>query len=191
MPQWWSSAWEWIEALKGGAPQFLGALIGSLLGLVSLLLGALFNARLNRKRDDRLRTQEKRSLAVALRAELASIRDSLLNNAEKLEKEKQSDFFVPDIAHSVRLLPELVSKIGLLDEKTIAAVMDAFLLIEEYAGKLIFMQGRVLDKLPSGRVMIGMPKDRASTVAKLNRVTAREIQAAVTQLDSTLKNSAS
>src|SRR4051794_39987817 len=102
MPAWWNVAWDWIEGLKGGAPQFLGSLTGALLGLLGLLLGALYNARLNRKRDDRLREEERRSLAVALRAELGSLRDNLIANADKLEKDEPSDFFVPDIAHSVR-----------------------------------------------------------------------------------------
>ena len=39
-------------------------------GHFALLIGALFNAHLNRKRDDELRKREARALAVALRAEL-------------------------------------------------------------------------------------------------------------------------
>jgi hypothetical protein len=176
----------WLEGLQGGAPQFLGALTGSFLGLLGLLLGALYNAHLNRKRDDRLRNEERRSVAVALRAELASVRDGLLSNAEMLEKDEPTDFFVPDIADLVRLWPELKSKFGLLNEETIRAIMTAFLLIEEYAGKLVMMRGHVHDSLPSGRVIIEMPKDRTMPVAKLNRVTAAEIDNAVKRLDAEL-----
>jgi hypothetical protein len=43
---------------------FLGSLVGALVGLFALLLGALFNARQNRKRDDRLRAEERRSVAT-------------------------------------------------------------------------------------------------------------------------------
>jgi len=56
--------WEWLEGLKGGAPAFVGAMTGSLLGLVSLVLGALFNAHLNRKRDDQIRRADKASVAA-------------------------------------------------------------------------------------------------------------------------------
>jgi hypothetical protein len=53
-----------------GEAAFVGALIGSSIGLVALLLGALFNAELNRRRDDRLRREDRRAVATALRAEL-------------------------------------------------------------------------------------------------------------------------
>jgi hypothetical protein len=39
-------------------------------GLLALLLGALANAGLNRNRDDRLRREDHRAIATALRAEL-------------------------------------------------------------------------------------------------------------------------
>src|SRR4051812_48773426 len=75
---------QWLQSLHGGAPPFLGALTGSLLGLLGILVGALFNANLNRKRDDRLRQQEALLVIVALRVELVGLRDSLINNAERL-----------------------------------------------------------------------------------------------------------
>jgi hypothetical protein len=55
-----------IDRCKSGEStmQFLGTLTGSLLGLLAILAGALFNAHLNRARDDRLRLEEARSYAV-------------------------------------------------------------------------------------------------------------------------------
>jgi hypothetical protein len=46
--------WDWLGTLSQGQAAFLGSLVGALVGLFALLLGALFNARQNRKRDDRL-----------------------------------------------------------------------------------------------------------------------------------------
>ena len=155
--------WEWLEGLKGGAPAFVGAMTGSLLGLVSLVLGALFNAHLNRKRDDQIRRADKASVAAALGSELTSIRDSLVGNAERLEKDAKSDFFVPDISQSVRLLPELKAKIGLLDAEAISAVMKAFALIDEYGVKLVLMRGSVVPNLPANRMLIAMPAARSET----------------------------
>jgi hypothetical protein len=100
---------EWLEGLKGGAPAAVGSLVGSSIGLVALVLGALFNAHLNRKRDDRLRRLETRSVAAAIRAELACIESTLRENAARLRKNPPEAFVVPDIAHSVRFP---VSRIG-------------------------------------------------------------------------------
>jgi hypothetical protein len=116
MPEWWTAIWEWIQSLHGGAPPFLGSLTGSLLGLLGILAGALFNAHLNRRRDARLRREEARLMIAALRAELSRLRDTLINNAERLETESPADFYVPDVAHSIKLFPELISKLGLIGE---------------------------------------------------------------------------
>lgn len=51
-------------------PEPIGALIGPFFGLVVLMVGALYNAKITRDRDDRLRKQEAQTLAVALHAEL-------------------------------------------------------------------------------------------------------------------------
>ena len=78
--------WDWLEHLSGGAANFIGSLTGAVVGLLALLAGAMFNAHLNRRRDDRLRRAETRSTASALRAELSSLMDTLISNASDLEK---------------------------------------------------------------------------------------------------------
>ena len=65
--------WPAIEALSGGGAAFLGALVGAAAGLGAILTGALYNAKLNRDRDDRLREQEAKAIAVALRAEIIAL----------------------------------------------------------------------------------------------------------------------
>lgn len=49
---------------------FLGPYYGALFGLLTILAGALYNAELNRRRDDWLHEHDVRSLAAALRAEM-------------------------------------------------------------------------------------------------------------------------
>jgi hypothetical protein len=46
--------WKWLATLPAGSASFVGTLTGSSFGLLAILIGALFNARLNRSRDDRL-----------------------------------------------------------------------------------------------------------------------------------------
>ena len=186
---WWIDAWVWLAGLQGGAPQFLGALTGSLLGLIGILLGALYNAHLNRKRDDRVRQEEARSIIAALRAELSAVEESLLNNAQKLEGQiTPTDFYVPDISDSVRILPQLTEKLGILGEDAVSAVMKAFMLINEYLGRFDFMEGTVPRKLPSGRIVIGVPSSLIKIAARLNRVTAGEIGKAIKELDAAARN---
>jgi len=57
-------------AILKGWQSGIGAFLGAFFGLGAILIGALFNADLNRRRDERLREQDAQTLAVALHAEL-------------------------------------------------------------------------------------------------------------------------
>ncbi|ROT44998.1 hypothetical protein [Pusillimonas sp. NJUB218] len=50
--------------------EWVGALLGSLIGLIAILLGALYNAKLTRKRDDKIMNDEAKSIAAAIGAEM-------------------------------------------------------------------------------------------------------------------------
>ncbi len=65
--------WPAIEALSGGAAAFLGALVGAATGLVAILAGALYNAKLNRDENKRLREQERKAVAVEVQADMAAL----------------------------------------------------------------------------------------------------------------------
>ena len=90
--------WSWLESLEGGAANFVGSFTGAVVGLVAIVIGALFNAHLNRKRDDRLKKADARAIAAALKAELEGIDKTLLENADDLEKGTK-EFMVPNLAH--------------------------------------------------------------------------------------------
>jgi hypothetical protein len=137
--------WKWLGTLQPSSVTFLGTMTGSALGLVALLIGALVNAWLNRRRDDRIRKHERRSVAAALRAELRGKSRSLLANAKFTEIKVGDNLILPDIAQSIRVLPNVIDKIGLLAEDTIEAVIDAHTVIEEYFGILILLGGKVLN----------------------------------------------
>jgi len=77
--------WNWLQSLSGGAATFIGSLTGSAIGLIAILIGALFNAHLNRRRDDREQANERRSIAAALLAELGSKSRSLAENAKDMQ----------------------------------------------------------------------------------------------------------
>ena len=73
----------WLNQQPQGTASFIGTLAGSTIGFLALLAGAMFNARLNRRRDDRLRDQDRTSLATALYAELKQFRDGWIADCVK------------------------------------------------------------------------------------------------------------
>jgi gas vesicle protein len=184
-----STFWEWLQTASQGQATFVGALTGSFLGLVALLLGALFNGRLNRKRDDRLRREDQRAVASALRAELEGVQRVLKHQAETMRQEDYAkpdeEINVPDLGQSIRIMPEAISKLGLLDGKTIGAVVTAYEMAEEYSAKLLFLGGRPRVTPDNFRRYVVLPSNRVTQVAQLNDVTAGAIQEALDQLATT------
>jgi hypothetical protein len=162
---------QWLEGLKGGAPTVIGALLGSIIGFATLVLGALFNARLNRLRDDNLRKVETRANAAALRAELAGIQETLVENSKKLRDDPPTpseSFFVPDLAHSVRMFPELASKIGLLGNTSlITESVGTYIVIDQYCETLLMAGGQLGSNMPEHRRVVAMPHRRADFVARI------------------------
>jgi len=178
--------WEWLSSLSGGAATFIGSLTGSAIGLIALLIGALFNAHLNRKRDDRLREVDARGVAVALQAELGGIREVLTLNAEGLEKAK-SDFTVPDVTQLVRIFPQVLPKITLLNAEIISAVADAYVMIEQHIQTCILIGCTVDNTSIPNRRMLLVRNAISPNVAKINRHTVELIEKAIAKLDSYLR----
>ena len=112
--------WAWLHDATSGQATFLG----SSLGLLAILAGALFNAYLNRRRDDQLRQEDRKALTAALLAELGDFRASLQSTIDVLKKgEKEGAISYPP---PIRILPDLVPKVGLLDVDTVRKVMHAY-----------------------------------------------------------------
>jgi hypothetical protein len=174
--------WEWLQSLSGGAADFLGSLTGAAIGLLAIVVGALFNASLNRKRDDRLRGEEARSVASALKAELSGINRTLLTNAETLGT-PLGGFMTPDLSQSVRIGPAMLSKIGLFDTETIQTVLDAYIIVDQYAEQLILLGGTLSGRFPAHRRPIFMQREQAGHVATMNRNISAHILRAIGKLD--------
>ena len=78
--------WQDIIAQPDSAAAFLGALAGAGGGLLAIILGALINAELNRRRDDRLRDQERVAIAIAVQVELAALGSHAANRRITIRK---------------------------------------------------------------------------------------------------------
>ena len=175
--------WNWLESLEGGAANFIGSFTGAVVGLVAIVIGALFNAHLNRQRDDRLKGADARAIAAALKAELEGIDKSLLYNADDL-KDVKGNFTVPDLAHQVRIMPHLLSKLGLLnDSNTIEQIIGTYVVIDQYLEKLTMLGGKMVDLMPSHRRVVYVPGERAESVAKINRNLSVMIRGTIGKLD--------
>src|SRR4051812_23625280 len=59
-----------LKSWQGG----IGALIGAFFGFIALIVGALFNYHLSRKRDSHLRADEVRAVAAAIYGEILLLR---------------------------------------------------------------------------------------------------------------------
>jgi hypothetical protein len=195
-----AAMWQWLHDFSPAQASVVGSVIGFVLGSFTLVGGALFNAFLNRRRDDRLRREEQRGVATALRAELAGCRQALLTNAEKLNKDRRSGtFLMPDLAHTIRIMPEMVSKFGLLDEETIDKVANAYLAVEQHSEQLLLLHGaRLVDpervsageaqpagetRATSSRRLMSLSADKTAGVIALNNQHAEAIKEAIDRLD--------
>jgi hypothetical protein len=106
---------EFLNWILGDAPQghaaFLGNLTGSLIGLIALLLGALFNAHLNRRHDIRLRRHDQRAMAAALKAELVLWSERLEGHVQDSKDGKGPAKWMVPVFRS-RVLEDMIPKLG-------------------------------------------------------------------------------
>lgn len=172
----------WIASLTASEAALLGTSIGTASGLVAILLGALFNAHLNRKRDENLRKMERETLIVALRAELMGLSSTLKSNAEMLSDPK-GDFLMPDLSHSIRVMPTLIPKLGLLDSETVQKMIGVYIIVEQYCESLLMMGGQLQQNMPANRRLVLMPKERAGNVAIMNNNMNAKIEAVIDSLN--------
>jgi hypothetical protein len=173
-----SDFWQWLHNTSPGQATFLG----SVFGFLALLGGAWVNAWFNRKRDDRLRREEQRGVATALRTELTGCREVLLRNAGLLKKEDylapEEHFIMPDLAHAIRIMPHMIPKLGLLEQETIDKVTNAYLALEEYGDRLLLLGGRLVgpenpDRVsPAATEAQAVGETRGTGIRRLMRLSA-------------------
>jgi hypothetical protein len=175
-----SEFFDWLSRQPVGTASFLGTLAGSALGFCALIAGALFNAYLNRRRDDRLRWQDRTALATALSAELQLVREILLENCNTLRDPSQGEgFFVPSPA--VQIMPKLINRMGLLKAETIKAVTAAYLVIGQYHRELLMLGASKLQNPDSDQLWLRV--SHAPNVIRMNTVKADYISAALKTLE--------
>jgi len=88
---------------------------------------------------------------------------------------------------TIRIFPEMLPKIGLLQTETIKAVMGAYILTEQYHYKLILLGGKLEPGIPDGQQLVYVGSEHTKMVRELNDVTAIAVKAGVDSLASYLK----
>ena len=93
---------------------------------------------------------------------------------------------MPDLAQSIQIMPEVVSKSVCSTGTIISAVVDAYGMVEECSAKLLLLGGRpgVTPETTSGATWRCL-QIRLVPLVQLNTVTAGVIQKAIAQLDTT------
>ncbi len=89
---------------------------------------------------------------------------------------------MPDLAHQVQVLSHMLPKIGLLRVDTIRTVMDAYVLIEQYAEGLILLGGTMYPNMPANRRLIYFDTMHAQSIAAVNQSRAVAIKEALEAL---------
>jgi hypothetical protein len=102
--------------------------IGSLVGFIALIVGALWNFRLNRRRDAALRHEEMLSVAIALYGEILLLRNEVASLARLVAMREQQGRKIDRAFVNERgltepiMYPALASKVGLLPPDLVLAI---------------------------------------------------------------------
>lgn len=117
--------------------------IGSLLGLLAIIIGALYNFHLNRKRDNMLRLEEKLSVAAAVYGEILLLRNEIVkfanlvskryvgNGTGKLRIFIDCNFLEANYFSEPFVYKALASKLGLLDAHLIVSIAEFYSKFDE------------------------------------------------------------
>lgn len=175
---------DWVETLSPAAGQLIGSFVGVFGGLLVILLGAMYNASLNRKRDDRLLSQEAASVAAAVGGELREISVALKTSRDSVKEanhQKKNEFVVFDIPSRVQIMPALIDKLGLLGPATVSDVINAYRCINIFTALLINMGGRIVEE--DGFLMVMLPGGLQDEVIQKHEDALSVINRQITQLD--------
>lgn len=121
--------YEELKSWQGG--------IGSLFGLLAILLGALYNFHLNRKRDERIRSEEVHSVAAALYGEILLLRNELAGVARSVSaiyvsygtggrKDFDNHFLEVNQISDPYIYRALASKFGFLEASLLVPIAEFY-----------------------------------------------------------------
>jgi len=118
--------------------------IGALIGFGALIAGALFNAHLNRRRDERLRSEEVIAVASALYGEIIILRQAVARMANRVGQRyldhglgrDRGERFGPHFMEQITLPPprlyqSLAAKVGMLPNEIALEIVRFYARMEQ------------------------------------------------------------
>jgi hypothetical protein len=181
---------EWLSSLRGGAAALVGAVAVAGILLVAVMLAVLYNARQTRLRDSRLRAQEAKALATALKSELTHIAKALREHILYLRDTPSSErgYCAPDLQRSTRIFPHTLDKLSLLDGDTLQAVLGAYTLVDEFKAQIVAIVGTDLAKeLENKGVIVKLPSNMTPQIVSASDRVIKIIEVALGYLDGYVK----
>jgi len=177
---------KWIDALSDPAATLVGSAIGIFGGLIAILLGALFNAHLNRVRDDRILNDEKRKVATVFHEELKIIHHALVATSKQMRSSKSELPLDFDFTRLIRMFRQSMDKLALLNSEVISIVIRAYTFYETF-GQRMRALGTMQTNESTGESELIFPLASLNTVADVVDSHATAIKLAVDAMDKQLK----
>jgi len=144
-------------------PSWFGNALGAFIGLLAILLGALYNARLNRLRDDERMQEEAKSIAAAIGAEMAITAEMTcgrLAQAASGPVGRTAAALNMLVAPQPVVWPRLAERIGLLDADLARDTVKCWMLLDWHAQLL----AATVDDMRAGAWSEVVALDRCSLV---------------------------
>lgn len=177
---------EYLGALPPSAASFLGSFTGACIGLIAVVCGALFNAWLNRRRDDRLRRIERETLRLALITELRSIEVSLRKNAQVVEERgdaQRGTLMIPNSSSNHIVFDACRDKLLILTQGHFAEVLDCYLTLTSMFDALtVLAEGKTIQS-GSSRSLIALPARFRETYQVTAETLADRFKGAIEKLE--------
>lgn len=144
----------WLEGLHGGAAQIVGAFAGFCFGILALIVGALFNAQLTRRRDNSIRLAEAKAVATAIYSEIVLLRMRAayigrITSRNRIREgfssvvEFNKFYLENDISTDPIIYKSLLNKLGLLPEELITGIVKFY---DDYQSLRIWLPRLVENK---------------------------------------------
>jgi len=189
--------WSWVATLAPAQATVFGTAIGATFGFLSLTGGALFNAKLNRDRDDRLADIERLALLRSLATEIRLIRNLIAYQLREYQSPTaEGQAWRSSVSPKLfsLLYPANLSKLLVLPHDALTQIIVFHAAIDEYEYNLKLEGAEFPDNAPVVTRSFNFPVSvtpqivaRANTLKNAGESALAHLEAAVAHFEKRLK----